>query len=200
MTPDECFEFDYLMQIDQESREVAAREDSARDRGVSRDYWSSWGFYGSRKATKNSSLKINRWWIIFFIIVAILVIAYNIDEAHQKKRREEWRAKMAEIKAQELLEVETNSWYEEIPALDQEIVLNPKEIEEPKQEVNPWKSPYDGCSYVWEDNQWHPCPKQSVTVEEDVDSYVPIAQVPVAQVPVAQIPEAHIPEAHIPEA
>ena len=174
MSIDECFEFDYLMEADQESRENAEREDRERDREIARDYRSSWTFYWSRKSTNtnnstttsnNKQIKKSKpdWWkLIILSIIAIFVICYLIDEAHQEKRKEEWRAKSEEIKAQELLEAEANSWYEEIPTLDQAIILDSEEIVEPKQAVYPGESPYDWCSYIWDDNLWHQCLQQPV--------------------------------------
>lgn len=243
MSIDECFEFDYLMEADRESRENAEREDRKRDRKIARDYRGSWGFYVPRNksfnldneqkdikiqptdrnidlnstktthintisAQKYNKLKwksVNWWWLVFCILFLSLAIFSIIHKENQEKRLEERRIKQEEIKAQELLETEINSWYEKILEVDPSERL--RELDEKRRR----NSPYDWCSYIWDDLEWHMCESNVVKndnseVKNQLDNeYIPETQIPVAQIPdtsyapVAQIPTATIPKSQTPK-
>ncbi len=234
MTPDECFEFDYFMQMDKEARETQEREDRENEIESLRNYRSSWNFYRPRNITSNTSNvtstntsvitptnngninynksrkrqidqpKINWWCLIFLIIIVIFFILYNIDEARHEKRREEWKANIEKMKFQELLESETNSWYEGIPKID--LSYEVEKTDELKENLK--LSPYYWCSYIWDDWEWHKC-EWSVDVKENIqiettkkisNDYIPEFHIPdTSYTPVAQIPSATIPTATIPK-
>lgn len=189
---DKTFEFDYLMQVDQESRENAAREDSSS--------WSSSyhgrSFYTSWNKTKNTISKADKWRIIIMFIIAVFIGLYYINEAHEKKSREETLSRIREMEAQGLLGTWINTWYEEVQELNSYYITG--YIDESVKEK--YKvSPYEWCSYVWADWKQHKC-DDSLVDDSDYDPDDPINFNPerIDYTPTAVIPEAHIPTATIP--
>lgn len=164
---DKTFEFDYLMQIDQESRENAAREDSSwwNSSYRGRSFYTSWN---KTKNTKISSADKERLIIIF--IIAIFVGLYFINKAYEKKSWNEMVSRVREMEAQGLLWTGTNTWYEEVQELNSDYITG--YIDESVKEK--YKvSPYDWCSYVWGDWEWHKC-NDNLVDDSDYDPNDPI--------------------------
>ena len=190
---DKTFEFDYLMQADQESREASAREDSSN--------WSSSyrgrSFYTSWSKTKNTISNTDKWRIIIMFIIAVFVGLYYINEAQEKKSREETLLRIREMEAQGLLGTWINTWYEEVQELNSNYITGYLD-ESVKEKFK--VSPYDWCSYVWDDWERHKCETKIEELEIETEEYTPLAVIPEAQIPEVHVPVAQIPEAHIPTA
>lgn len=82
MTYDECFEFDYLMEIDTESRNQEFRNEKQRNREIKKatdkSLWDFW-IVESRKWDKKQIIskpktKNNAWMFLLLLIVVIVLI------------------------------------------------------------------------------------------------------------------------------
>ena len=129
-------------------------------------------------------------------IIAIFVGLYFINEAHEKKSWEETVSRVREMEAQGLLGTGINTWYEEVQELNPDYITG--YIDESVKEKYR-VSPYEWCSYIWDDWERYKCETTIEEPEIEPEEYTPVAVIPEAQIQEAHIPEAQIPTATIPK-